>query len=85
MTTKYLYYSYLLWLIIVTTAHIYEVHLWLKKKKRKEKKRNEGNLPRGILPVPWQVGQVTLSLPVNSTYGNCDTSPHLPSSPCDSE
>ncbi len=30
--------------------------------------------PLGILPVPWQEGQVMPSLPVNSTYGNCDTS-----------
>ena len=35
--------------------------------------------PLGILFVPWQVGQVTLSLPINNTYGNRKASPLLPS------
>ena len=37
-------------------------------------------LPLGILPVPWQLGHVTLSRPVNSTQGNWDTSSLFPSS-----
>lgn len=35
--------------------------------------------PEGIRPVPWQVGQVMLSLPVNSTYGNWAISSRLSS------
>jgi len=52
MTTKYLYYSYLLWLIIVTTAHIYEVHLWLKKKKEKKKKEMKETYLVEFFPFP---------------------------------
>lgn len=36
-------------------------------------------LPDGIRPVPWHVGHVMLSLPVNSTYGNWAMSSRLPS------
>ena len=40
--------------------------------------------PEGILPVPWHVGHVILSLPVNSTYGNWAMSSRLPSPSNDS-